>query len=87
MTAVRRVTRIEPQFPLESSWPTDMLPVVLGSVAELADALDLGSSTVRCAGSIPVTPTIGNEGPFGEYIEGLSYCGEKSYVIESAVHF
>ncbi len=27
-----------------------------GSVAELADALDLGSSTVRCAGSIPVTP-------------------------------
>ncbi len=28
-----------------------------GSVAELADALDLGSSTARCAGSIPVTPT------------------------------
>ncbi len=33
-----------------------MLRVILGSVAELADALDLGSSTVRCAGSIPVTP-------------------------------
>ena len=27
------------------------------SVAELADALDLGSSAVRRAGSIPVTPT------------------------------
>ncbi len=28
-----------------------------GAVAELADALDLGSSTARCAGSIPVSPT------------------------------
>ena len=26
----------------------------LAGVAELADALDLGSSIVRCAGSIPV---------------------------------
>ena len=34
-----------------------MLLLDLGSVAELADALDLGSSTARCAGSIPVTPT------------------------------
>ena len=33
-----------------------MLRLNLGSVAELADALDLGSSTARCAGSIPVTP-------------------------------
>jgi hypothetical protein len=36
-----------------------MLSQDLGSVAELADALDLGSSTVRCAGSIPVTPIFG----------------------------
>lgn len=28
----------------------------LGDVAELADALDLGSSTARCAGSTPVIP-------------------------------
>jgi hypothetical protein len=27
-----------------------------GAVAELADALDLGSSTARCAGSTPVSP-------------------------------
>ena len=28
-----------------------------GAVAELADALDLGSSSERSAGSIPVSPT------------------------------
>ena len=32
---------------------------VHGRVAELADALDLGSSTARCAGSTPASPTIG----------------------------
>ena len=29
-----------------------------GAVAELADALDLGSSTVRCGGSSPLSPII-----------------------------
>jgi putative endonuclease len=35
--------------------------VSFGRVAELADAPDLGSGTVRCAGSSPVSPTT----PFG----------------------
>ena len=30
---------------------------VFGRVAEVADALDLGSSTERCAGSSPASPT------------------------------
>ena len=30
----------------------------IGRVAELADALDLGSSAARCAGSSPASPTI-----------------------------
>ena len=32
--------------------------IVFGDVAELADALDLGSSSSRSAGSIPVIPTL-----------------------------
>jgi hypothetical protein len=33
----------------------------------------------------PVTPMIFQNNPFGENVEGLSYCGNKSCVIESAV--
>lgn len=33
---------------------------VVAPVAELADALDLGSSTLRCAGSTPASPTSPN---------------------------
>jgi len=33
----------------------------------------------------PVAPTILRNEPFGEYVEGLSYCGDESYVIEHAV--
>ena len=36
---------------------TRALGGLVGRVAELADALDLGSSTARCAGSIPASPT------------------------------
>ena len=38
----------------------------LGRVAELADALDLGSSTERCAGSSPASPTIEDRRANGE---------------------
>ena len=34
-----------------------------GAVAELADALDLGSSSLGSAGSIPVSPTFSKEKP------------------------
>ena len=36
-------------------------------------------------GSNPLPSTIWNRKPFGENVEGLSYCGAKSYVVESAV--
>ena len=39
-------------------------------VAELADALDLGSSSERSAGSIPVSPThLGQASLFGDSLE------------------
>ena len=37
------------------------------------------------AGSNPVAPTILRNEPFGENVEGLSHCGDETYVIESAV--
>ena len=39
-------------------------------VAELADALDLGSSTLQCAGSIPVTRTNGALAQLGAHHTG-----------------
>ncbi len=30
----------------------------------------------RVVGSNPITPTILRNEPFGEYVEGLSYCGD-----------
>lgn len=35
----------------------EILTLAFGAVAELADALDLGSSSFGSAGSIPVSPT------------------------------
>ena len=42
--------------------PTGDLPCFFAGVAELADALDLGSSTARCGGSIPPSRTIFRRG-------------------------
>jgi hypothetical protein len=36
-------------------------------------------------GSSPLTSIIWNKRPFGEYVEGLSYCGAKTCVDEAAV--
>ena len=37
------------------------------------------------AGSNPVTPIIRGNGPFGENVEGLSYCGNETYTLEPKV--
>ena len=37
------------------------------------------------AGSNPVAPIIRGNGPFGEDVEGLSYCGDKTYAFEPKV--
>lgn len=39
----------------------------------------------KAAGSNPVAPTFFRNEPFGENVEGLSHCGDKSYVVEHAV--
>src|SRR5579871_672015 len=39
----------------------------------------------KVAGSNPVAPTFCREKPFGENVEGLSHCGDKSYAFEAAV--
>ena len=44
-----------------------------GAVAELADALDLGSSSLGSAGSIPVSPTFSKEKPH-EIFRVVFYC-------------
>ncbi len=40
---------------------------------------------VEVAGSNPVTPIFVRIKPFGEYVEGLSDCGDKGYVIQMEV--
>jgi hypothetical protein len=37
------------------------------------------------AGSNPVAPTSFQYKPFGQYVEGLSYCWTKSYAVQSKV--
>jgi hypothetical protein len=39
----------------------------------------------KVAGSNPVTPTIFRNEPFGENVEGLSYCVAKVYAVEPTV--
>ncbi len=46
------------QMVLQGVYTNDCGEVRTGAVAELADALDLGSSSFGSAGSIPVSPTI-----------------------------
>jgi hypothetical protein len=42
-------------------------------------------ASISVAGSNPVTPTRRDKKPFGENVEGLSYCGDESCVIKAAV--
>ena len=61
---------------------------LLGPDPRIGAWLSLVERCVRDAeveGSNPFAPTILRNQPFGEYVEGLSYCGAKSYVIEDAV--
>jgi hypothetical protein len=51
----------------------------IGGLAQLGERL---AGSQKVIGSSPLSSTIGNKKPFGEYVEGLSYCGHKSYVIE-----
>jgi hypothetical protein len=53
-----------------------------GGLAQLGERLH-GMQEVM--GSSPLSSTLVNKKPFGEYVEGLSYCGAKSYAIEPAV--
>ena len=46
-----------------------------GGLAQLGERLH-GMQEVR--GSSPLSSTIGDKRPFGEHVEGLSYCGAKS---------
>src|SRR5208283_512889 len=39
----------------------------------------------KLRGSNPFAPTVFREKPFGENVEGLSHCGDKSYAIETGV--
>ena len=45
---------------------------ILGPVAELVDALDLGSSTVRCVGSTPSWVTYKIPKKFGIFFAGMA---------------
>ena len=47
--------------------------------------LDSLTGGVEVAGSNPVSPTIFQTKPFGQQVEGLSHCRDKTYVIESPV--
>ena len=53
-----------------------------GGLAQLGERL---AGSQKVIGSSPLSSTFLNKRPFGEYVEGLSYCGHESYVIERAV--
>jgi hypothetical protein len=53
-----------------------------GGLAQLGERLH-GMQEVM--GSSPLSSTLVNKKPFGEHVEGLSYCGVKSYAIERGV--
>ena len=50
-------------------------------VAQPGLARQLG--VLKVVGSNPATPTIFRKKPFGEYVEGLSHCGDEVYAIET----
>ena len=58
------------------------LMATYGGVAQLGERLLCKQDVV---GSSPSTSTIRNKRPYGEYVEGLSYCRAKSYVDKRAV--
>ena len=58
---------------LESIWfvSGEIPPIFYADVAELADAPDLGSGGLSCAGSTPVTRTI--KSTYSNFIHGINF--------------
>ena len=67
-----RIENNPPQYRIESR-----------GVAQLGLARLLGVQEVE--GSNPSAPTIFKNEPFSQYIEGLTYCRDKTYTFELAV--
>lgn len=59
---VREITSSDRLQERKILWKLAIADFIHAGVAELADALDLGSSALRRAGSIPVSRTIGYRG-------------------------
>ena len=56
-----------------------------GEIKESTTHVEAFVELFRDAGSIPAASTFFRNEPFGENVEGLSYCGAKSCVVERAV--